>query len=922
MNEKLKVLPETKVAVQKIPQPRTRNLELRTIPHEKKYKAYVVSHTHWDREWYFPFERYRLRLVRMLDETFQTLRSVKGYKSFTLDGYTAALEDYLEIRPESEGKIKKLVQQGKLHVGPWYVLADEWLSSGEALIRNLLVGTRIAESFGKCMRVGYVPDPFGHISQLPQILQGFAIRSFLFARGMGDEGETLGSEFIWKAPDQHSRVLAVHLVGHYDNFGRMGYPVLYGWVPGKYDFDLARERFKKLLPEITRHARTSLLLLCNGGDHHGPQKDLPQVLKVLQKEFPNIQFHHASFEEYLSALEKISRNKLVEHQGEFRGSRYAPIIPGVASTHLEVKNENEKALKALERYAEPLSALVSLMCPEYVPLRSVLEKAWKYVLLSHAHDSLSACSDDEVVEEVLVRLKKGRQVAEGVMEEALNALGFYAPQPASLLEYVETPQQGRVAIYNPSGRKRSDLCVMSIPGPWLKAWGMDLPLSVTDNAGFEVPVQRLSETTEAVELVFPVEGVPPLGVKEFTLKHHAAPLPETHLKAGARGVENQWVRLEVYEDGSVSLFHKELGISCDPLLMLEDQEDAGDSYNWSPAENSQTLSSRGLPASIRVVHAGPWMSQLEVRKTLDLPLGLEAHGKSRSLEKIPTEFVSLITLRADSPRVDVEIRWENRVKDHRVRAVIASPWKEGKIYAETPFDVVERPACYKPKAPWREPPTPTWQQKRFVSLVSSERVGMTVFNEALPEYEVRQVGERRQEIALTLLRCVGLISRRSLPTRSHQAGPLLEIPGAQMQGPWTARYSVLLHKGDPIEARVWEEAERFVWPFLTGIGQNVPSRISLGGISLVSQVQPESVTISALKRAQDQENIILRLFNYHSRSVPAKVTLSKVPRSIYQTDLNEKRVKHLVFKKTDSEALFTSIMGPKEISTFELVYDG
>src|SRR5512140_2951847 len=175
-------------------------------------KIFVVSHTHWDREWYEPFQVYRARLIRCVDKLLDIFATDPNYKYFLLDGQTIVLEDYLEVRPDRERVLRDLVKAGRLQIGPWYVLPDEFLVSGEAIIRNLARGMRTAAALGGTMRVGYIPDPFGHISQMPQILRGFGIGTAVFRRGLADEP----LELWWQAADG-TRVLTCYLRDSYDN---------------------------------------------------------------------------------------------------------------------------------------------------------------------------------------------------------------------------------------------------------------------------------------------------------------------------------------------------------------------------------------------------------------------------------------------------------------------------------------------------------------------------------------------------------------------------------------------------------------------------------------------------------------------------------------------------------------------------------
>ena len=131
------------------------------------YTILVVSHTHWDREWYVPFEVLRFGLVRVMDQVIDDLERDTELRTFLLDGQVILLEDYLDIRPEQESRLRALTQAGRLIVGPWYIQPDENLVSAEALVRNLLKGFRDGARFGPVMKQGYIPDTFGHISQLP-----------------------------------------------------------------------------------------------------------------------------------------------------------------------------------------------------------------------------------------------------------------------------------------------------------------------------------------------------------------------------------------------------------------------------------------------------------------------------------------------------------------------------------------------------------------------------------------------------------------------------------------------------------------------------------------------------------------------------------------------------------------------------------
>ena len=190
-----------------------------------KYRGILVSETHWDREWYLSFQEFRKWLVKLIDDLLDNLPKHPEFKSFMLDGQTIVLEDYLEIRPERKADLQKFIQQQRIYIGPFYVLADEFLESGEGMIRNLLLGHKISEQYGvKPMKVGYVPDTFGHIWQLPQILDGFSIHSMYYFRGyppvFGNHEEIKGKndttplEHYYMSPDGTKALTLHHITGY------------------------------------------------------------------------------------------------------------------------------------------------------------------------------------------------------------------------------------------------------------------------------------------------------------------------------------------------------------------------------------------------------------------------------------------------------------------------------------------------------------------------------------------------------------------------------------------------------------------------------------------------------------------------------------------------------------------------------------
>jgi alpha-mannosidase len=365
----------------------------------------VVPHTHWDREWYVPFEVFRLRLGTVVDGMLETLKRDPSFASFSLDGEAILLEDYAELRPEQEGRLRSLLAAGRLEVGPWYVLPDELLVGGESLVRNLLLGRRVCRRFGVEPTVaGYQPDSFGHPAQLPQLLAGFGLRTLLFSRGLGDQLDELGVLFRWRAAG--TEVVACQFLPHYNNFALVGSP-----DEAVTRIEQIVERFGPLL----ERAGCDTILLANGSDHLPVQPELPRLCDELAQR--------------LGAPVRIGRysdfspepDGLRVYEGELVGGRLQNVLRGVNSARIYLKQANEAAERRL-LCAETAAALRSLRTGTPFPAAEV-RLAWRDLLRNHPHDSICGCSCDEVHRDMLVRFEQLDRTLTVLERDALGVGG-------------------------------------------------------------------------------------------------------------------------------------------------------------------------------------------------------------------------------------------------------------------------------------------------------------------------------------------------------------------------------------------------------------------------------------------------------------------------------------------------------------------
>ncbi|HEU5243734.1 MAG TPA: glycosyl hydrolase-related protein [Gaiellaceae bacterium] len=369
------------------------------------FRYLVVPHTHWDREWYLPFEFFRLRLGSVVDGVLDTLERDPSFTSFTLDGQAIVLEDYVELRPENAGRLQALLDAGRLEVGPSYVLPDEILVGGEALVRNLLLGRRVCRRFGvEPSGAGYLPDSFGHPAQLPQILAGFGIRTLLFSRGLGDEIDDVGVVFRWRAGP--AEVVACQMLPHYDNFARLTW------------FHDAEERVRAVVGyfgELVRGAGQDEIVLANGSDHLPIEPELPEILTGLERTF-GATFRLGRYDEHAPAADGLP-----VHEGELVGSRLQNVLRGVNSARIYLKQANERAERRMLSI-ETAAALRTLRDDAPYPAGD-LRLAWRDLLRNHPHDSICGCSCDEVHRDMLVRYEQLDRTMDYVEREALGVGG-------------------------------------------------------------------------------------------------------------------------------------------------------------------------------------------------------------------------------------------------------------------------------------------------------------------------------------------------------------------------------------------------------------------------------------------------------------------------------------------------------------------
>ena len=829
------------------------------------YTMHVISHTHWDREWYLTFQQFRMRLVDLIDHVLDILDTDPEFKHFHLDGQTIVLEDYLQIRPQNERRIRKYVQDGRLLIGPWYQLNDEFLVSGESTIRSLLIGHRIAKDFGAIMKIGYLPDQFGNISQMPQIFREFGIDNCIFGRGLqlvDDEK----MELYWQSPDC-SEVISSLMAFWYNNAQR--FPA---------DIDEAVEYTKAIIERMAPKAATDQLLLMNGVDHLEAQEGLPYILKHVNERLKGDKLIHSTMPAYIEAVKKYIREHEVEMRhvcDELREDRGGSVLAGTLSSRMYLKQANHESETWLEKYAEPSSAFAWMLGKEYPA--DFLTYAWKLLMQNHPHDSICGCSIDQVHEEMMPRFAQVQQVGKELTDRSLEwiAGGIKTEGPS-------------LVVFNPLSWSRTDRLTAEIEFPLGKpVRGRPMvdesrdvaAIELRDPEGNLVPYKLLDRKIVAKQVLSPIELPLAVMVRWFTIEFVAENVPACGYKTY---LINPALRMPQFE-GKLTADMSFLRDLC----ALENGGDVGDEYRYVKPIQDRLIEALGSSLNMEILDNSPVSATLRLTALVRLPVGAEGPGRSEETTECP--MTSYLAITAKSPRVDVVTEIENTAKDHRLRAVFPSGIKTDVAHAEGQFDVITRPI--RPPKEW-EGASDFFPQRSWVDVNDGER-GLTIINKGLPEYEVYD--DESRTIALTLLRCVGRLSGGGdTPTA-------IQTPGAQCLGKHRFEYAILPHKGTWQEARVWQQAHQHNVPMPA-----VQTGAHDGELPLEQsfiEISPPELIITAIKKAEDRDALLVRFFNITDEDVHgARIKVRKAT-SARTVNLNEEPHNDLVMEADGSVAL-------------------
>ena len=939
---------------------------------KNKKNGYIVSHTHWDREWRYTIWKTRLWLIDFMDELIDVLQEGQ-YKAFLMDGQVVPLIDYLEARPEKKEDLKELVRNDKLQIGPWYCLPDEYPVDGEALIRNLIKGHRISKKFGKICKIGYTSFGWGQTAQLPQIYRGFGIDTAFIGKRVNKK-RAPNSEFIWHAPDgsqllssrfgdkgRQNFYFCVHLLALYgmdhETWDWKYKPGLHGQIFHRTEKEhMEQDHFRidapqklhldKITPEIAKKTWKTTdesviknhRLMMNGCDYAASQPQLPKMIEKLNEvdQDKDRIWKQASLPEFVEIMKKeIDKEKLNTVHGELRDGPSSLNTGNALATRLYIKQLNKKAQNLLIKTAEPLAVIAALNGSEYPG--NLINKTWDYLLKSHPHDSINAVTQDKTAQDVEYRLKQVIDLANSLTEKSLQ----------QLLKNINTDNFEEdsllLVVFNPLPYSRQEIITAFVTHHkdrdfdpnWIDDLGFlqvydahNNPLDTQWEGAEEIDynvsefhARSLPYYTKRHKIIFNTGEIPALGYKVFRIAQDDEIRPDqtewsdqmartSSILKSPNILENENLRVEVNPNGTFDLLNLHTGKKYKQLNYYEDHGEHGTYWiNWRPM-HQRTYNTTGCHARIWSEEDGPLQATIVTEVNLEIPIHSQNEQQARGYDTDTQDLKirTYITLKKNSKKVDIRVEFNNQHEDHYLRAMFPTGIEGAReAHSGGHFYVDRRPVSAQgpdERSQWLD--MATLPMNNFVDISDSEN-GLAFLSNSLTEYEVLEDNEKT--VALSLLRAV-----KNWIVTGHVGSDFPSQKGGQCKGEHRIEYSIRPHQGNWQDADIPLEAE-----FVNVPPVIVQSNSNQGNLPMENsflKIKNSNLHFSALKKAADRNNFILRVYNTTGTDQTSFVKAYNQIEKAWYTDLNENRIDEI-----DAESdQFEITAGPHKIVTVEIEF--
>lgn len=897
-----------------------------------KRKVHVVPHSHWDREWYFTTSRSKVYLMKDLKDVLDTLESNPDFKYFMVDAQGSLLDDYIKWMPQDKDRITKLVKEKKLVIGPWYTQTDQLVISGESIVRNMYYGMKRCETFGGYMNVGYVPDSFGQSGNMPQIYKEFGIDDTLFWRGVSDDMVN-HTDYNWRG-DDGSVVFTTQIP--------FGY-----YIGGNIPEDPKQsEEFwqKECFEKAGGRSATKHIYFPNGFDQAPIRTNLPEIIKERNEKDPENEYVISCIEDYIKDV-KSENPELEEVSGELVIAKHMRIHKSIFSSRSDLKVMNTQIQNYVTNVMEPLLTLSYNLGNDY-PHEAVGE-IWKLLFENAAHDSIGSCISDTANEDVYVRYKQARDIAVNLVELHSRLIATSVKNDAEMtFTLINTLPQKRndtvvVKTYIPGGNfaildeKGNKVDYTVIESRDLTDYVLSQTIKLDPSRKFYVP-SKVLEATIAIK----TNDVPAFGYVQYTLDTKGNSAKNLEKK---NTLENEFYAINVEEDGSLTITDKENNVTYKNQGVLVENGDDGDSFNYSPPRKDLEVFSNKSECSVEVSGSDIY-DQAVIKFNMVVPKDLEERAEGKVSVNLPITMT--VALRKDSKVIDFNVHVDNKGLSHRLCVLFDSQIVSSFNYADEQFGSIKRPNYYEKEmklymasaenktekkagvqelanwandqSTWQEPPISIEPTQSYVSLTDGKQ-GIAVIPQGVREYEVLD----DHMIRLTLFRTYGFMGKENLIYRPGRASGerIIETPAAQLLKEMDFAFGFTTYASDINEANIDTLAKAYntnieVYTYAEFLnGRLIFSQREIEGTkeSRHSLFETENkLVVSAIKKAEDNEGYIIRLFNgKNHENTSDTIKFNFDVKEAYYTNLRE--------EKTEDIKVENNTINVKELSHCKFV---
>ncbi|MBE7021629.1 MAG: hypothetical protein E7414_00175 [Ruminococcaceae bacterium] len=860
---------------------------------EKKKDIFYFSSSHWDREWYQTFQGFRYRLVKVMDGILDAMENVDDFGVFHLDGQTIVLEDYAEIKPKSAERLAEYIKSGRIKIGPWYAMPDEFNLSGESLIRNLMMGHELSKKWGadSAWKFGYVCDVFGHIAQMPQIFQGFDIGYSYQCRGYHTDSEPY---FVWRSPDG-SEVLNMRM-GNINGYGEFALQVLdkpFGEEP--YTLPEIKERIKNYMQFLLTTTELPVYIVNDGLDHEPLHTDTGKYIECIKELVPDSEVHHCDLREAGVLLEKYRAGMEVV-EGELNiGGEVEPtlqLITNTISSYYPIKKTNDTCQINLEKIAEPMLAYSAMagnrMEREYIRL------AYKHLIQNHPHDSICGCSIDQVHKDMEYRFAQTNEICNELVDDYI----YIHSRP--YLNGRDKDTHGILTLFNPLPYEVDKVITVDLnmksnyPNQFaepLNGYERVNNFKICDYEGNEIPFQvvdikrgmvhriraRYCEGVDVHRVTF-MAHMPAGGRCEYRIVPAQRPTRYLrHLNSGVDYMENSKLRVTINPNGTLSIYDKLQGKTYDNQLCLVDDGEIGDGWSHCNQRNDRAVMSAFGGCNVEKIESGCARCVFKITKTFMVPEKMEFLPAGKTRSNTYKEYVAVfeVGLSEDAGYVDVKLTVDNNVCDHRLRLAIPTYTEGDKYFAGQAFYCCQRNVEIDyTKQDWYEPELNEKAMNGIIGKRASDGTGLA-FVSAKGLHEGASYNDDYSSLYVTLLRSF----RKTVMTNGQVGG--------QIQGEHEFNFHLVPLSSDITYADLVRQQDVMGVGLISAYAEVDAASATNAPVSNF-KLSGDDILLSVIKCAEREDDAyVVRMFNASDKDSVATLTFANKVSEAVETNMNE-----------------------------------